>query len=396
MRVVIVSSLFPPFAIGGAEQVAANLARALTALGCEVDVISTCVRRSLEGAPFRVDHWQGIRVWRLAPRNLYWRYEKEQRQPGGLLRAIWHGIDLWNPSVFRPLEMILRQVQPDVVSTHNIDGFSPAVWQAARKYASAIVHTLHDYHLVCPRATMRRRDGTMCQRLCHTCGVYAHYHRLFAGNVQALIAPSQAMADVHRLAGWNGAAIHVVRNGVDVPAARWADVDDAEPLKLIFMSRMEREKGCETLLTVIPRCPGVEFHIAGDGTYAERFRQLGGNVTWHGLVSGQSKWDLLSNGDVFLQLSECRENAPLGLIEAQKCGLYIIGTEVGGIPELIGKTGALIPPAQPEWLLDALLTASDRKKTIRAGRFERARSAGDYDSRAMAREYQNVFRSTLG
>src|SRR5690606_28443120 len=114
------------------------------------------------------DEWKGIRVWRLAPLNLYWRYDRETLRPNRLARALWHAVDLWNPSTIAPLEAVLRRIRPDAVNTHNIDGLSPAVWQVARRHAP-VVHTLHDCHLLCPRATMQRRDGTICPRLCSLC-----------------------------------------------------------------------------------------------------------------------------------------------------------------------------------------------------------------------------------
>ena len=387
------SSLFPPFAIGGAEQIAAGLARALVRLGHEVNVISTGERSG-------TDDWEGIRVWRVAPWNLYWRFAQEREQPGRLTRAAWHAVDLWNPSVFRSVGQVLDRVRPEVVNTHNIDGFSPAVWQAARKHTSAIVHTLHDYHLVCPRATMRRADGTVCERLCGLCGIYARYHRLFQRYVRTLIAPSRAIAEMHQQSGWRGPVVVVVRNGVDVPPVQLPRAPTGGPLRVVFLSRMEREKGCETLLSAMPRCRDIEFHVAGRGPYEERFSELAdktANVVWHGFVTGDEKHDLLLNADVFLQLSECRENAPLGLIEARRYGLYLVGTAIGGIPEQIEipRTGRLIPVRDPEKLCGTLQELARSAETLRSGRDERVRTNTAYGTREMAEGYLDVFRSAL-
>ncbi len=393
MRIALLSSLFPPFSIGGAEQVASDLAQALTALGHHVEVITTCARSELNGERWWRDYWNGLRVWRVAPWNLYWRFDKDTEQPGRLARAAWHAIDLWNPSVFGPVGQILARVQPDVINTHNIDGFSPAVWQIASKHVRAVVHTLHDYHLVCPRATMRRADGAACRSLCRACSLYALYHHWFAGHVHSLVAPSKPIAELHRQAGWRDPAIEIVRNGVDIPPVRLPKAPEAGPLRVVFLSRLEREKGCETLLTAIPHCRNIEFHVAGRGPYEERFRTA--NVRWHGFVTGCEKHELLSNADVFLQLSECRENAPLGLIEAGRYGLYPVATRMGGIPELIGGTGTLIPPGSPRILADALAELARRASTIRAGREDRIRNAARYGTREMALGYVRVFRSAL-
>ena len=173
VKIVIISSLFPPFDIGGAEQVAALLARTLRQLGHQIDVISTCRRSDLSVERYRIDCWEGIRVWRMAPWNVYWSFDKQEQRPHALRRAAWHFIDLCNWSVVPALAEVLNRISPDVVNTHNIDGMSPVVWRVARDYTSAVVHTLHDYHLICPRATMRKRDGAACDSVCGLCHSYS-------------------------------------------------------------------------------------------------------------------------------------------------------------------------------------------------------------------------------
>ena len=53
--------------------------------------------------------------------------------------------------------------------------------------------------------------------------------------------------------------------------------------------------------------------------------------------------------DVFLQISQWPENAPLSLLEAKEFGLRAVGANVGGIPEEIDSAEAsqLVPPATP-------------------------------------------------
>lgn len=403
MKIAIVSSLYPPYGIGGAEHLAAQLAGALDRLGHQVDVISTCGRAQLGGQPYWSENHERIRVWRVAPRNLYWSYDKQREQPGRLARACWHAVDLWNPSILLPLGKVLDQIQPDVVNTHNIDGFSPAVWQIARRYTPAVAHTLHDCHLLCPRATMQRRDGTICERLCGFCSVYAGYHRRFQKYVRMLISPAQATAELHRRAGWTEPRIEIIRNGVDVGCVPQPERAASDPLRVLFLSRLEREKGCETLLASIPAFGGsreIEFHVAGSGTLEGRFLELAGrvpNVTWHGFVGGRRKEELFSRCDAFLQLSECRENAPLGLSEAKAHGLYLVGTAVGGIPELIesSEAGQLIAPGDRQKLLATLEALCRSRETIRGGRAARAQRSAGYGTRQMAEAYVEAFGSLI-
>lgn len=401
MKIAIISSLFPPFCVGGAEQVASQLASALHRLGQQVDVISTCSHRELNGSCFRTDEWEGIRVWRIAPLNLYWRFDRETAPPNRLTRAAWHGVDLWNPSIIASLNKILRRIQPEVINTHNIDGLSPVVWKVARKHAE-VVHTLHDCHLLCPRATMQHRNGTICRRLCGFCRIYSLYHRHFQECVRVLAAPAVAIADLHRQSGWTGPRLEIIRNAVDIPPLQIPNIPACGPLQVLFLSRLEREKGCETLLGVVRLFRGandIQFHLAGRGSYEKQMSELAQtmrNVVWHGYVSGDAKRDLFSMADVFLQLSECRENAPLSLIEARRYGLYLVGTDVGGIPEEINgpASGQLIPLRDAENLSRALQLLVARRDALRRERSLRLPHTG-YGTREMAQEYLRVFRSLV-
>jgi glycosyltransferase involved in cell wall biosynthesis len=273
----------------------------------------------------------------------------------------------------------------------------------ARKYTPAVAHTLHDCHLLCPRATMQRRDGALCESLCTFCSAYAAYHRRFQKNVSMLIAPALAIAELHRQAGWTAPRIEVIRNGVDVQPEPLPEPPALDPLRVLFLSRLEREKGCETLMAAIRAFAGsqeVEFHVAGGGAFEGRFRELAEripNVIWHGFVTGRRKDELFSRCDVFLQLSECRENAPLSLSEAKAHGLTLLGTTVGGIPELVetSEAGHLVPPGDRQKLVARLEALCRSREAVRRGRAGRAQRSAGYGTRQMAEAYVEAYRSLI-
>lgn len=320
-----------------------------------------------------------------------------------MVRAGWHVVDLWNPSVLHPLHQVFEQIRPEIVNTHNIDGFSPALWPAARRYTAAIAHTLHDGHLICTRATMRRRDGTVCSSRCTLCRIYASYHAVFAPHIKTLISPTRALAELHRHAGWSGASIEIVPNASDVPPPRESDLPHNGPLRVLFMSRLEGEKGCEALLFAVRQSgpeDGIEFHIAGSGSYADRFKQLAAthsHVYWHGFVSGPQKHTLLGSSDVFIQLSECHDNAPLSLVEARQSGLHLVGTDIGGIPELIAGShcGEVIPVGDTRALCSILRMLAGNPDQVRRERRRRLEALVPYGFREMADSYARVFSSLL-
>ena len=58
--------------------------------------------------------------------------------------------------------------------------------------------------------------------------------------------------------------------------------------------------------------------------------------------------------------SECFENGPMAALEALASGLPLVGTDIGGIPEMIedGVNGFVVAPRNPEALLNGLIRAS--------------------------------------
>jgi glycosyltransferase involved in cell wall biosynthesis len=81
--------------------------------------------------------------------------------------------------------------------------------------------------------------------------------------------------------------------------------------------------------------------------------------------------ELLNISDVCLLPTLVREGLGMALIEAMAAGLPVIGTEIGGIPEVItnGENGFLVPPGRPEALADAIMSiAKDKDLGIRMGK----------------------------
>src|SRR5262249_31343406 len=151
--------LYPPDVIGGAETVVARLATGLQAAGHEVSVVSTAPRTRAGWSV--VD---GVRVFRLAPANIYWAGEAPRRPT--ILKPLWHLLDLWNPATYQRLRKFLAAEKPDVVHTHNLGGLSVSAWSATRAAGVPLVHTLHDHALTCVRAVRMTRRGRLCERQC--------------------------------------------------------------------------------------------------------------------------------------------------------------------------------------------------------------------------------------
>ena len=112
-------------------------------------------------------------------------------------------------------------------------------------------------------------------------------------------------------------------------------------------------------------------------------------VRFAGYVTGDDKRELLAHADYLLVPSLWYENAPVAVIEAAAYGLGVIGSRIGGIPELVdeGRTGFLFEPGDAAALANLMLRLSraelalhDFETAVRdiAERHTVSRMVGDY------------------
>jgi glycosyltransferase involved in cell wall biosynthesis len=360
MHVLLVNNIYPPLQGGGAERVVAWLGEELAARGHRITVVSTC---GPEMEPYPVEHRNGAEVIRFFPRNVYWNVAR-QGQPRAR-RAIWHLRDAWNRDAGRRLDAVLRESRPDVMHTHLIDGFSAAIWARAKRGGIPVVHTAHDYHLLCPRAFMMDRAWRICTQPAAACRVYRAWHLSTTRHVDLFVSPSRFLLDQHGSAGLACKRTAVVPNGVPPPAAAAharALRQPVPPLRVLLLSRLTVEKGVRVALEAMSRLSPavpVELLIAGTGPLEAELRAAAGadpRIRFHGHVSGEAKEGLLAQAHHLLMPSLWYENAPVAAVEAAAFGLGVIGSRIGGIPEIVrdGRTGFLLEPGDADALAQTI------------------------------------------
>jgi len=350
MHVLMVNNIYPPIMAGGAELVVADLCEGLVERGHQVTVVSTC---GPEMEPYPVETRNGVTVIRFFPRNVYWNFAR-QHEPAWR-RVLWHLRDSWNRDAARRLRTVLDAAPMDVVHTHLLDGLSAAVWHRARRAGIPVIHTAHDYHLLCPRAFLLDRQWRICRQPGFGCRLYRAWHLRTAAHVDLFVSPSRFLLEQHRAAGFRPRREAVVRNGIPLPP----DADRMRGLRrssgktrFLLMCRLTVEKGVLVALQAAARLPhGMNFElvIAGRGPLEDTVQAAAAadpRIRFAGYVSGEDKLALLGSGDFLLVPSLWYENAPLAVIEAAAYGLGLVGSRIGGIPELVqeGRTGLLFPP----------------------------------------------------
>jgi glycosyltransferase involved in cell wall biosynthesis len=177
---------------------------------------------------------------------------------------------------------------------------------------------------------------------------------------------------------------------------------------VLFIAWLQQEKGVLDLLAAMPRVlravPEASFVVAGRGIAGgetpESLRALAarlgveGALRLPGWVTGPAKSVLLREADLFV-LPSYVEALPVGVLEAMACGVPVVATRVGGVPDVIedGVHGLLVEPGDPEGLARAMIALlSDDALRERVQQAAHRQVQARYSTRAVLAELEALYR----
>jgi glycosyltransferase involved in cell wall biosynthesis len=335
MKILIISTLYPPHVIGGAEKAAAELAEALVRRGHVVVVVSLHPESNEV-----VDDRNGVHVYRLPMDNFYWPFGRQEK-PNILHRLAWHIREMWNPVAARRIGKILDAEMPDVVNTHNICGFSLAAWKEVKRRKVRLVHTLHDYYLMCPNGRLFDK-GRNCEKRCLSCKALTFNRRRLSRLPDSIVSVSHHALHEHvrrhYLEGVPATVIYNIQSAFRPPVP--PILDDGQPpgnLVFGFIGRVEEQKGIETLLaaTRLLHSAKWKLKIAGRGLegYVDKLAKAfpDTRIEWLGFADAAKFY---SSVDVVILPSLWPEPLPYVCVESLHEGRSLICASTGGIPEI--------------------------------------------------------------
>jgi len=201
-----------------------------------------------------------------------------------------------------------------------------------------------------------------------------------------------------------------IANGIHTEALKVAcERMQKVPGRVLFVGRLEKMKGVDVLLKAFSALtPGPspggrgetpQLRIVGSGSQRAVLEKLAKDlgvddrVTFTGYVSAPQIYDEYAQAQIFCGLSRS-EGLGNVFLEAQAAGCAVIGTKVGGIPDIIedGATGLLIEPDAAEAASEAISTLL-RDDGLRSALSSAGREhAQAYDWQEIARRYEKVYR----
>jgi len=343
MRITFVNSLYPPHGAGGAETTLRWLASQLVARGHSCSVVTLSPDR--EASAGAID---GIPVHYLPLANVYWPHVA-YRPP--LKRPLFQVLDAYNPVMRQRMRHALAELKPDVVHSHNLQGFSAAAWTAAARLGIPIVQTIHDYYFACPRSAMWRPGKGNCPLPCMECRLFSAPRRMLTRLPAVVTAVSHRVFDRLVAAGAFPAAadgrqpVRIIRGNNAGPMDRGGEPQPAAGLRLGFFGRLDPLKGLDNLLDAIAELPpqAVTLRVGGSGApdYVAALQRRAAtlpNVTFMGHVDPAAFFPAI---DLLVIPSVWEDPFPRVFHEALAYGVPSLVTPAGGLPEVIqqGRNG---------------------------------------------------------
>jgi glycosyltransferase involved in cell wall biosynthesis len=367
-RLLIVSNLFPPHIVGGAEIVAARQCNDLANLGYDVAVFSG-------------------------------RFADENNVPGSLSREVIGALlvyrvtlisldvesNFYRPEFERRFKSVLGSFRPEVVHFHNVSGLGANLIPVAKSFGAKVVVTLHDHWGFCFKNTRLRNDSSVCENFeeCSLClpridvndglSVPIRLRRDYVGmclnHADTIISPSPYLAEAYNSSGMMLRRVQILSNGINLDELK-GEVDKfSGPVTFSCFSYLGKHKGIPILLDAAERLAAIpdlrgkwSLTIAGHGELATLVQpnvlrnRFGDAVKYIGRLSHSEVRKQLAKTQVVILPSIWPENEPVTMLEAIATGTAQLASYIGGNVSLVDdeKSGLFFSPGDTVGLLTAM------------------------------------------
>ncbi|MCP4262280.1 MAG: glycosyltransferase family 4 protein [Planctomycetes bacterium] len=321
LRFCVVTTFYPPYNFGGDGIYAHRLANGLAKLGHKVTVLHSPTAYEILAGSKPSDSYNDHKNVTIHP----------IRTPLGKLGLL-AVQQLGRPALQAPaLRRWLNHGNFDVIHYNNVSLLGgPHVF----RYGTGLkLCTLIEHWLVCPMHVLWKFNREVCIKpSCFLCTIYGRrppqlwrytgLMRRATRSIDAFIGPSRFTIEMHRERGLQGKMVqlplfHTEPDVESESASSFDESSDRRPY-FLFVGRLERIKGLQTIIPAFRDLPDVDLVVAGSGSYEEQLKLMAEgapNIRFIGLKDVRQLQSLYRDAVATIVPSLCYET--FGIIVAE-------------------------------------------------------------------------------
>ena len=226
--------------------------------------------------------------------------------------------------------------------------------------------------------------------------------RRLSNSINLVLAPSQFVLDMHIKNGYfaNSRCMKLPL-GIEIGNIHKIE-KNYEIIDILYVGQVSKHKGIIALINVFKQLihKNIKLHIVGKGKDEDEFKKMASSdkrIIFHGFVPDEELMRLYQKANLTVVPSIWYDNSPMVIYESLMNGTPVIGSRIGGIPELIedGYNGVLFEAGNVDELkaiLENLVENPDELKRLREGAFE---SVKKYDMDKHIKKLEKLYKDLL-
>lgn len=318
-------------------------------------------------------------------------------------------IPLWSPTDLPTFPYKRQLLNRLVGGEHWLVGLADLIDKQKKSNGSnhrTIVHTAETYYPYTHQAVELRKRGLIDKLICTCWETCPHANEKFARlrhwkqeayqYVDLFHTPTERAKQVLITEGVNAGKIVVIPYGVDLsrfhPLLPGVSRKIRSRPRVLTVARLTSEKGMEDIEIAARALPQYDFLVVGQGTYHPQ----GKNIEVRSIPYSQIH-QIYQSADLFLLPSHTtptwEEQYGMALVEAMACGLPIVTTRCGAIPEVVGDAGITLPECDVNKMTMAIKNVlTNKAEVVRLFRAGLARAHKYYNAKIVAKQLATLYR----
>lgn len=281
---------------------------------------------------------------------------------GGGKGALQFLCSIWNIGSAKTVRKKIKEFKPDVVHVHNWHFASgPLIFRKISQLGIPIVHTVHNYRLLCPSAILLHKGSLFTNSLRETFPWKAVREKVYRSSIFQTFWLGFVVWFHKEIGTWKKIDAYVCLTPFAITlfqqsnfgvlkdrftvkpnftiAPKVSQLLIAREEHFLFVGRLSEEKGIETLLKAFKELPFL-LKIAGDGPLKElvlNSTKQSNNISYLGSLSTEKVTEELQKTQALIFPSVCYEGMPMTILEAFSTTTPVIASNLGAMTSLISS-----------------------------------------------------------